>query len=101
VSLVQPENYPVDVHDIRHVIPPFPDNRICRQPVGCIVILKFLDCKERKRFFIQEDGIVVYAGFGKFAGKFRPDLIVTPFIFLFEARLQFHFERYTFHDSAV
>ncbi len=90
---------PVGFHEVGHLVPPFPNDRVLRQTGRSTAVCQFLHGEKRQRLFVQKNGVVRNAGGGKGSSQLGPDLVVAPFVFPFEAALELHREGVTVHDG--
>src|SRR5687767_12582585 len=83
----------LDLHDVGHVIPPAPHQRMLRKRPAAVAGAQLERREKRARQRIEENMIVEDARVAEQRRELRPDLIVPAAILLRHARLELHAER--------
>ena len=82
----------IHLHDVGHVVPPFLDDGIAAEILGTLVPFDFLIGEQDVGVLVPPDGVILYAAVGQELLELGPDGGMPALVFVFETRLQEHFE---------
>ena len=80
------------IHQVLHVHPPAPHDRMSGQQVAFVVVAQLEHREQVHVFLVEEDRVVVDAGFAQHLRELGPDLVVAALVLVDGAGLELHAE---------